>query len=76
MFKRFYVWVSLLLALALAACGGEEEPAATLSPAADEGLVVGADAPAFTLPASDGSTVSLGDFAGKPVLLYFHMAVG
>jgi len=34
-------------------------------------------APAFTLPSSDGESVSLSDYAGKqPVLLYFHMAVG
>ena len=34
-------------------------------------------APAFTLPSADGSTVSLSDYNGKqPVLLYFHMAVG
>ena len=31
----------------------------------------GQKAPAFTLPADDGSTVSLGDFQGKNVVLYF-----
>ena len=29
-------------------------------------------APAFSLPADDGSTVSLADFAGKRVVLYFY----
>jgi peroxiredoxin Q/BCP len=31
----------------------------------------GNTAPAFTLPADDGSTVSLNDFKGKNVVLYF-----
>lgn len=58
--------LALLLALAgtlIVACGGG-------------GLGVGSDAPAFTLPAADGGTVSLADYAGRPVLLYFHMAMG
>jgi thioredoxin-dependent peroxiredoxin len=29
-------------------------------------------APDFTLPAHDGSTVRLGDYAGKHVLLWFY----
>lgn len=33
-------------------------------------------APDFTLPASDGSTVSLGDFRGEPVILYFNEGAG
>ncbi len=32
----------------------------------------GKKAPAFTLPADDGSKVKLSDFAGKPVVLYFY----
>jgi peroxiredoxin Q/BCP len=35
-------------------------------------LKVGDKAPAFRLPAHDGTTVSLGDFAGKWVVLYFY----
>lgn len=35
-------------------------------------LEPGDTAPAFTLTADDGSTVSLSDFAGKKVLLYFY----
>ena len=39
--------------------------------------VLDSPAPAFSLPASDGKTVSLADFAGKQdVLLYFNMAYG
>lgn len=33
---------------------------------------IGAKAPAFTLPTDDGSSVSLRDFAGKKVVLYFY----
>lgn len=35
-------------------------------------LDTGSKAPAFTLPTDDGSTVSLTDFAGKKVVLYFY----
>ena len=35
-------------------------------------LKPGARAPAFSLPAHDGSTVSLKDFRGKKVVLYFY----
>ena len=32
----------------------------------------GEDAPSFTLPAADGSQVSLKDYRGKWVVLYFY----
>ena len=35
-------------------------------------LEVGAKAPAFTLPDKDGNPVSLSDFTGKKVVLYFY----
>lgn len=35
-------------------------------------LNVGTKAPAFTLPDKDGNLVSLSDFAGKKVVLYFY----
>ena len=35
-------------------------------------LQIGAKAPAFTLPDKDGNMVSLSDFAGKKVVLYFY----
>lgn len=37
---------------------------------------VGADAPDFTLADAQGGEVSLSEFSGQPVLLFFHMAVG
>ena len=50
-----------ILALAFWACGCGE--------AGDEGLVVGDPAPAFELPGSDGRSHSLGDLAGRTVVL-------
>ena len=35
-------------------------------------LQIGTKAPAFTLPDKDGNIVSLSDFAGKKVVLYFY----
>ena len=35
-------------------------------------LQPGADAPAFTLPDQAGEPVSLSDFKGRKVLLYFY----
>ena len=35
-------------------------------------LEIGTKAPNFTLPDKDGNTVSLTDFAGKKVVLYFY----
>jgi thioredoxin-dependent peroxiredoxin len=37
-------------------------------------LDVGDRAPAFTLPDQDGAKVSLKDFAGRPVVVYFYPA--
>jgi peroxiredoxin len=56
--------VGLGLAVALGACA----PAGPLS--------VGDEAPPFELATVSGDTVELQDFRGRPVLLYFHMAVG
>jgi peroxiredoxin Q/BCP len=39
-------------------------------------LDVGAKAPAFTLTDQDGSSVSLSDFAGTKVIVYFYPAAG
>jgi len=33
---------------------------------------IGSDAPGFTLPNQDGKSVSLADYAGKNVLLWFY----
>jgi thioredoxin-dependent peroxiredoxin len=40
--------------------------------AADVDLQPGAKAPAFTLPSQDGTPVSLSDYRGKWVVLYFY----
>ena len=37
-------------------------------------LNVGDVAPPFTLPDADGALVSLSDFAGRPVIVYFYPA--
>lgn len=37
-------------------------------------LTTGSPAPAFSLPDADGSTVSLADFAGDKVVVYFYPA--
>ncbi|NOJ58729.1 thioredoxin-dependent thiol peroxidase [Arthrobacter sp. 260] len=39
-----------------------------------ERLLSGDTAPGFTLPSADGSTVSLKDYAGKSVVVYFYPA--
>jgi thioredoxin-dependent peroxiredoxin len=60
--SRFATWMlmqAILLGLATA-------PAAWAEPA------VGSAAPAFTLPNQDGKRVSLADFRGKWVVLYFY----
>ena len=43
-------------------------PAASLAPMIEPGQ----QAPDFTLPDQDGNDVSLGDFAGKTLVLYFY----
>lgn len=54
--------------LTVIGCGPSQSPST---------LAVGFLAPTFTLPASDGSQVSLSDYGGRDgVLLYFHMASG
>jgi len=56
-----------LISVLLVACGG------SASAPANEGAY---PAPEFTLPNALGGEVSLSDFAGQPVFLFFHMAVG
>ena len=55
----------ILSAFLLSACGSSQRT-----------LAVGDTAPDFRLTAADNSVISLNDFTGKPVLLYFHMAMG
>lgn len=54
----------ILLTAILSACVGSAQPTET------------SIAPDFTLPNSLGGDVSLKDYEGKNVLLFFHMAVG
>ena len=53
--------------LILAACSTQPAP---------EDPMIGTTAPEFTLDNALGGETSLSDYQGKPVLLYFHMAVG
>jgi cytochrome oxidase Cu insertion factor (SCO1/SenC/PrrC family) len=57
--------VVLMAAVILAACAP-----------AQAGIPIGDPAPAFSLPSVSGGEVSLSDYQGRPVLLFFHMAVG
>jgi len=61
--KKIFVLFAVLAAL-LTACGGASQPA-DISPAPD-----------FELPNALGNDVSLKDYEGRNVLLFFHMAVG
>jgi cytochrome oxidase Cu insertion factor (SCO1/SenC/PrrC family) len=62
--KKLLFLVGLLVALLSASCGGQSQAEET-SPAPD-----------FTLPNALGGDVSLKDYNGRNVLLFFHMAVG
>src|SRR5277367_3121796 len=57
----------LLIVLAVALCAG-----VAVMFAADAMPQVGQPAPQFTLPSQDGTPVSLKDFKGKWVVLYFY----
>ncbi|GEN81371.1 peroxiredoxin family protein [Actinotalea fermentans] len=50
--------------------------AAMLASARPETSSTAVEAPGFTLPMSDGSTVSLAQYAGRPVILYFNEGAG
>ncbi len=65
--KKVSTILLVILAFVLAACG---------SPSADASLLAGTVAPDFELENALGGTTSLSDYSGKPVLLFFHMAVG
>ena len=71
MARLLLLLLALPVALLVSACGGD-----SATPTPEERIRPGVEGPDFTLPASDGSTVSLADFQGRPVLLYFHMAMG
>lgn len=70
-----FVVALTVVGLAGIACGGGGS--AGSPPPAGGSLRVGDPAPGFTLPSSDGGSVSLSEFRGrKPVLLYFSMGPG
>jgi cytochrome oxidase Cu insertion factor (SCO1/SenC/PrrC family) len=56
-----------ILAILFAACNSSSDAVTD-----DEGP----PAPQFTLPDAIGTQTSLSDYAGQPILLFFHMAVG
>ena len=59
--------ILLTVAFLLSACVGDSVPTQ---------VETGNPAPDFTLTSSDGSQVSLSEYKGQPVLLFFHMAGG
>lgn len=61
----FLISFLLFSTLILVACGSSEG-----------NLAVGDTAPDFSLTTAENRVVSLNDFSGKPVLMYFHMALG
>ena len=61
------LFIFSVLTFLLAACGG-----ASSAPTSEEI----SPAPDFTLPNALGGEVSLSDYAGEPIFLFFHMAVG
>jgi len=63
------VWVVALLAVVAVVAFG----LATSRQVSSEGSRT---APGFTLPTTDGDTVSLSDFRGSPVVLYFNEGAG
>jgi len=65
--QLLFISLSLVITILLAACSSD-------SAAGD--ISVGKPAPDFTLISADGNTVSLSDYRGQPVLLFFHMAGG
>jgi peroxiredoxin Q/BCP len=65
---RKAVWIAAIIAV-VAACGfGIKAHAA----AAADAVQVGATAPSFTLPSQEDKPVSLSDYKGKWVVLYFY----
>jgi cytochrome oxidase Cu insertion factor (SCO1/SenC/PrrC family) len=69
---RSLLRIGVLVVVVLAGCE-ESQPTGD----AEGGPVeVGSTAPDFSLPAANGGEVSLSDYRGSPVLLYFSMGPG
>ena len=75
--KTMFAGVLIPVAL-LASCAGRPEPGGrTADPASvDAAVEVGSLAPEFSLGSAEGTKVSLSEFRGTPVLLYFSMGPG
>jgi cytochrome oxidase Cu insertion factor (SCO1/SenC/PrrC family) len=71
--SRGWIVATIGFAILAAACTRD---AATPSRQQEGPITVGDTAPAFTLKSASGGPVSLSDYAGKPVLLYFSMGPG
>jgi cytochrome oxidase Cu insertion factor (SCO1/SenC/PrrC family) len=70
--SRIMFGTAIALAIVATACT-QQGPA----PSTPQGPVeVGQRAPAFSLESTSGGTVSLSDYTGRPVLLYFSMGPG
>ena len=70
--SRMLVGTAIALAIVTTACT-RQEPAQSTRQGPVE---VGQRAPGFVLESTSGGTVSLSDYAGRPVLLYFSMGPG
>lgn len=70
--RATFMAAALLLGVLFAACS--QPQSSDSGPGA--GLRVGQPAPDFSLPSASRGRVSLSDFEGKPVLLYFSMGPG
>jgi cytochrome oxidase Cu insertion factor (SCO1/SenC/PrrC family) len=68
-------WIATAIGFAIFAAACTRD-AATPSRQREGPIAVGDTAPAFTLQSASGGPVSLSDYAGKPVLLYFSMGPG
>lgn len=66
--KTILFTILLLSSVLLAACSSSAEES--------NSSLVGTAAPDFSLENTDGGHTTLSGFQGKPVLLFFHMAVG
>ncbi len=71
--SRRWIAATIGVAILAAAC---TRNAATPGPEQEQPIGLGDAAPAFTLESASGGPVSLSDYAGKPVLLYFSMGPG
>ena len=67
---------ALLVAVLAVACTGSPTSDGGSGDGTEGSLAVGDLGPAFSLPAADGGTISLADYTGRPVLLYFSMGPG